>query len=162
MRTFDPMRNSDGSLCIFRVICLGVIALCMLAYASLSMLGCSGNGSVDTASNGVQKSESLPAEEHVVSGSERMLALKTLNEASAYYRECGGFNKGFEGCVFEFPASVLKYYDAASQAADDGFLVSLKAKSDNDDHDCALFETDVTGAVRAYDAQGRISENCLK
>lgn len=161
MRSFDPMRNSDGSLCIFRVICLGVIALCMLAYASLSMLGCSGSKTSDVINEKTQDSSPLQ-EEDTVSGSERMLALKTLNEASVYYRECGGLNKGFEGCVFEFPASVLKYYDAAAQAADDGFLVSLKAKSDNDDRECALFETDVTGAVRAYDAQGKISENCLK
>lgn len=161
MRTFDPMHNSDGSLCIFRVICLGVIALCMLAYASLSMLGCSGSKTSEVINEKSQSNSPLQ-EENTVSGSERKLALNTLNEASAYYRECGGLNKGFEGCVFEFPASVLKYYDATAQAADDGFLVSLKAKSDNDDHDCALFETDVTGAVRAYDAQGKISENCLK
>ena len=161
MRTFDPMHNSDGSLCIFRVVCLGVIALCMLAYASLSMLGCSGNRTSDTVSKKVQDSSSSQ-EENTALGSERQLALKTLNEASAYYRECGGLNKGFEGCMFEFPASVLKYYEAAAQAADDGFLVSLKAKSDNGDHDCVLFETDVTGAVRAYDAQGKVSENCLK
>lgn len=164
--SFDPVRNDDGSLSIFRITCLGILALCMLSYGSLSLFGCSDTqDAVQTQS----KENSAVVEENVKDNSDTVAdgandlqkqVVKSMQEAVAYYRECGAINKGFEGCNFTFPANVLKYYVATAQAADDGFTVSLKTQQEG--VNCALYETDISGVMRAFDSLGQSNDNCLK
>ena len=169
MRRFDPMHNEDGSVSIFRVSCLSIVALCMLVYASLNLLGCAGN----TVDDSVQSSnDDVVAEAQKIAESEtevapdsnsdrRALVLKNLNEAVAFYRDCGSINEGFEGCVFDFPKNVTTYYDVSTNAADDGFSIILKSKDDSDPK-CTFFEANSNGVMHAFDAESRESEECLK
>ncbi len=163
MRRFDAMHNDDGSVCIFRVSCLSIFAMCMLIYASLNLLGCSGVVADESEdAEVVAQSEKSSADAIADSNhARRLLALKTLNEASAFYRDCGSINEGFEGCVFDFPQSVTTYYDVSANAADDGFAIFLKAK-DNSDPQCTFFEANSNGVLHAFDAQSKESAACLK
>lgn len=166
MRRFDPMHNEDGSVSIFRVSCLSVVAMCMLIYASLNLLGCAGSSVDDLSSKQDSEQNDVKAESVDNSGSDftndrRHIAQKTLNEAVAFYRDCGSINQGFEGCVFDFSKNVTTYYDVSANAADDGFAVILKAKDDGDPR-CTFFEADSNGILSAFDAQGNKSDECLK
>lgn len=166
MRRFDPMRNDDGSVCIFRVSCLSIVALCMLIYASLNLLGCAGSSPDDISSNKDHAENDVSSESSAGKSSDfiydrRQIAQKTLNEAVAFYRDCGSINQGFEGCVFDFSKNVTTYYDVSANAADDGFAVILKAKDDSDPK-CTFFEADSNGILSAFDAQGNKSDECLK
>lgn len=166
MRRFDPMRNEDGSVCIFRVSCLSIVALCMLIYASMTLLGCAGSSADDISSKQEASADAVhsePSEERTAdfTGDRRQIAQKTLNEAVAFYRDCGSINQGFEGCVFDFSKNVTTYYDVSANAADDGFAVILKAKDDSDPK-CTFFEADSNGILSAFDARGNKSDECLK
>lgn len=163
MHKFDPMRNDDGSLSLFRISCMGVFAVCLLSYASLSILGCSDSVesiAVNEGSSATNEAESDDAKEEGDKISEHAEVIKSMQEAVAYYRECGSLNKGFVGCSFEFPENIKSEYLINSQASDDGFYISMKAV--RDDERCALFETDVSGALHAFDRTGQSDENCLK
>lgn len=164
--SFDPMRNDDGSLSIFRIFCLGIIALCMFLYGSLTILGCSDTkDAVQRPSENNSKvatDEASSAAAMLDSDAQNLQAqvVKAMQEAVAYYRECGAINKGFEGCHFEFPQNILEFYEASAQAADDGFTVRLKSLQES--KHCALYETDISGVMRAFDSFGQSDENCLK
>ena len=71
----------------------------------------------------------------------RALAFAELDEAAAFFEDCGSINKGFAGCNFAFSDEVSRYYEGIAQAADDGFAVTLKAREGNPDRErCEVLE----------------------
>jgi hypothetical protein len=156
------IRNEDGQVSVFRLVCLLVAAGCMLAYGIVLCM------SGDAPSNGgkaAARQEQAAAVEEDDSDDEektaenvRAMAFRELDEADEYYRECGSFNEGFVGCDWKFSPSVSKYYEGRSVAVDDGFAITLSAKPGNPDRSkCALLEVTSGGSRTSLDAKGNAS-----
>lgn len=162
MRSFDPVRNEDGSLSFFRIGCLGVAALCMFSYAML-MLGCASthdDSLRDAGSADLDDSAMIEEEKPDDSAALRVLAVDELKAAESYYRDCGALNKGFEGCVFKFSPDLLARYEMSETAADDGFAVSMRLKDPAQDPKCTLLKTDSSGLHEAFDSEGKENLEC--
>ncbi|MDY6322293.1 MAG: hypothetical protein SPL30_05205 [Succinivibrio sp.] len=169
-RSFSALRNPDGSVCAFRVVCLLVIALCLLAAGVLQLLH--NKKPVPEAPRSVapaaapqpqKKPEEPQSGKHALAEplKLRALAFAELDEAAAFFEDCGSINKGFAGCNFAFSDEVSRYYEGIAQAADDGFAVTLKAREGNPDRErCEVLELDSSGARRALDSQGKMTDGC--
>lgn len=157
------VRNEDGSVSVLRLICLVVLALCMLSYGIT--LFARDDDKALAQSNSISERESevsaavKDTDDDPDAGTVRAIAFRELDEADEYYRQCGTVNEGFVGCDWKFSPSVSKYYEGKSVAADDGFAITLSAKPGNPDRGrCALLEVTSGGDHTSLDEHGRVSE----
>ncbi len=158
------VRNGDGSVSVFRLCCLLVLAACMLAYGCVLALADDGGApsARQHASEGAQPGASAKADEEEEADTAegvRALAFRELDEADEYYRQCGSVNEGFVGCNWKFSPQVSKYYEGRSVAADDGFAITLSARPTNPDKGrCAVLEVTSGGSRTSLDEKGRASD----
>lgn len=159
------VRNDDGSVCVFRLCCLLVLAACMLAYGCVLAAQDDGGSGAAAQKPAAQDSAAQAARDvadgHGASSAEgvRALAFREIDEADEYYRGCGSVNEGFVGCSWKFSPEVSKYYEGRSVAADDGFAITLRAKPGNPDKGrCALLEATSDGSRTSLDDKGRASD----
>lgn len=157
------VRNDDGSVSVLRVVCLVVLAMCMLSYG-ITLCGRDDDKSL-TQNQTVSESHSevssviKDTDDDPDAGTVRAIAFRELDEADEYYRQCGTVNEGFVGCDWKFSPAVSKYYEGKSVAADDGFAITLSARPGNPDRDrCALLEVTSGGDHTSLDENGKTSE----
>ncbi|MGN0908150.1 MAG: hypothetical protein ACI4NA_00895 [Succinivibrio sp.] len=159
------VRNEDGSLSVFRLCCLLVLAACMLAYGiMLAAGGSSGeqarkaSGAAGGTASSAPSAPEAGAEEEATAEGVRAMAFRELDDADEYHRECGTVNDGFVGCSWKFSPAVSKYYEGRSVAADDGFAITLSAKPENPDRGkCAVLEVTSGGERTSLDEHGKAS-----
>lgn len=166
MRLFHPVFNEDGSVSLFRVTCLVVLALSMVACAVLKQDAGRDSAAVKNDPATVAQNlssealEELPPEVRLETV--RALAVSELYEGMEFFRACGTINQGFEGCNFTFSDKVLRSFISTVDAADDGFYLRLKAKGEQLNDLCVEFAADSSGnGVRAFDRQGDERQDCL-
>ena len=158
------VRNEDGSICVFRLCCLLVLAACMLAYGCVLAAQDEGGNGAAAQKPSAQASAAAPSKDEGETDASspegvRALAFREIDEADEYYRGCGSVNEGFVGCSWKFSPEVSKYYEGRSVAADDGFAITLRAKPGNPDKDkCALLEATSDGSRTSLDGKGRASD----
>ena len=88
---FHPIYNADGSLSPFRLTCLGVFVVCLLAYAVTVLIASSDN------SKGKGQEESVSAEIDAAALKLRSEALSDLADGYAFLKACNSINNGFSG-----------------------------------------------------------------
>lgn len=154
------VRNEDGSVCVFRLCCLLVLAACMLAYGCvLAAQDDGGKGAAAPKPAAHESADTQAKPGASTAEGVRAMAFREIDEADEYYRGCGSVNEGFVGCSWKFSPEVSKYYDGRSVAADDGFAITLRAKPGNPDGGkCALLEATSDGSRTSLDDKGRASD----
>ena len=166
MHKFNLLRNEDGSISYFRATCLIIVALCMVLYAFLDHTS-AGTQDGAAATEGEKTSalnavfENKAEQEAKLRLQRRQEALAELDDGRHFLTTCGNINAGFEGCRFEFSPQILQFYDAAVEAADDGFSLMLTAKGDQAADLCVTLGADSQGPVYALDKQGKRREECV-
>ncbi|MCR5536851.1 MAG: hypothetical protein K6F05_05490 [Succinivibrio sp.] len=163
----NPIYNADGTLSKFRIVCLLVIAVCMLAYGWLNFQA---ESSADTrsAANDVAAAQTaqedagegidlfLPAKNSFVQA--KVAAIDEFFESISFYNLCGSLNKGYEGCRFKYSDAVTSLYNVEAEASDDGFILNLKLIDPQKDTTCTAMSYSSSGDLFSYDEQGNHTE----
>ncbi len=151
---FHPIYNLNGRISIFRLICLLIIAVCMLLYGVLLLA--ESNNSINSNIDGddLAKKENVQIKNNTDSLTE---VIFELQNASAYLSSCGILNQGFEGCDINFSKKVSEKFLISVDLAEDGYSLELKSK--NTQH-CALILV-MNDEFKAYDEHGKIAKDCL-
>lgn len=183
---FHPIYNQDGTVAAFRVLCLVIVAFCMMAYAVI-FLGKSGVipeigeevHSQSTVSDEEAKAEAArkKAEHEKAAKAEaqaqarrqetlrleqvRNTALSELESGVHFLESCGAVNPGFEGCTLSFSKTVSGNYTVRSEAADDGFFILLEAQGKQLNDKCRTFFADSGGIYAATNQAGLDDPGCL-
>lgn len=164
---FHPLYNADGSLSVFRLICLTVTACCLLSYPFVKNSGQSSQSAASSQETASSKTSVLGS--FIESDEKKELkklqkirkdALVELKSGFDFLNSCGNINAGFEGCSFKFSEEVLKFYDAKVTTADDGFSIELKAKKDMQKDECVQFSINSLGEFKALDKMNRATDKC--
>ncbi len=162
MRSFHPIFNEDGTISLFRVGCLVVLALSVLAYFMLKPHD-GGNAFAKAVLSVDKKNEASGAKacEDYDLVAVRQMALAELNDGAEFFKACGNINFGFEGCNYQFSDKLLSFYIPRVYAADDGFTITLTAKGRQRLDDCVKFTVDSIGTFVALDNRGLETDKCL-
>lgn len=91
----------------------------------------------------------------------RKQALLELSDGAAFLNSCGNINSGYIGCRFSFSKKVSPYYDSTIEAADDGFMITLVAKGEQQKDGCTKFVVNSEGLYQAFNGQGIENEQCF-
>lgn len=161
MRSFHPIFNEDGTISLFRVACLVVLALSVLAYFMLKPHD-GGNALAANAAGQDQTGEAAVAEnsDDYDLVAVRQMAIAELNDGAEFFKACGNINFGFEGCNYQFSDKLLSFYIPGIYAADDGFTITLTAKGRQRLDDCVKFTVDSIGTFTALDKDGLATDKC--
>ena len=151
---FHPIYNPNGRISIFRLICLLIIAVCMLLYGVLLLAEPNGSINSDIDGDGLAKSENIQVKNKTDSLAE---VIFELQNASSYLSSCGILNQGFEGCDINFSKNISEKFLISIDLADDGYSLELKSK--NTQH-CALILV-MNDEFKVYDEHGKIAADCL-
>lgn len=151
---FHPIYNLNGRISIFRLICLLIIAACMLAYGVLLLTGANERTNLNIDSDELAKSENIQVRNKTDSLTE---VISELQNASYYLSSCGILNQGFEGCDINFSKNISEKFFISVDLAEDGYSLELKSK--NTQH-CALILV-MNDEFKAYDEHGKIAADCL-
>lgn len=165
---FNPIYNHDGSVSVFRVICLVVISLCMLSYAVI-LLSSSESTQVSAPAAVADEKPAPQVEQEKPQASVvridpvklRKQALNELASSIRYFEACGVLSRGYEGCHFAFSKVVTDRYEVTEDAVDDGFIISFKLKNSEEDSSCSLMSYSSSGDHLSHGADGRISDSCF-
>lgn len=161
MRSFHPIFNEDGTVSLFRVSCLAVLALSVLAYF---LLRPHDGGTAETLAAAGQDNVGELAQAQEIDDYDpllvRQMAIAELNDGAEFFKACGNINFGFEGCNYQFSDQLLSFYIPQVEAADDGFTITLTAKGRQRLDDCVKFTVDSIGTFVALDNQDRVTDKC--
>ena len=91
----------------------------------------------------------------------RKQALLELSDGAAFLNSCGNINSGYIGCRFSFSKKVSPYYDSTIEAADDGFMITLVAKGEQQQDGCVKFVVNSEGLYQAFNLQGVENQQCF-
>lgn len=153
---FHPIYNADGSLSPFRLTCLGVFVVCLLAYAVTVLIASSDN------SKGKGQEESVSAEIDAAALKLRSEALSDLADGYAFLKACNSINNGFSGCTWTVSDEVGKSYSHEVKFAKESFVLALALKDKNSSDICARLVLDSQGKFKAEDMGGRdITAKCF-
>lgn len=179
---FHPIYNQDGSVAVFRVLCLIIVAFCMMAYAVILLEKNSGGpeeegtqlrSGAPAAAAGAEEekakeeqarkkaAESRKQKEALRLEQVRNTALAELESGVHFLESCGAVNPGFEGCSLSFSETVTGNYRIRSEAADDGFFIQMEARSGQLKDKCRSFFVDSSGVYRATGSEGGDAPECL-
>lgn len=162
MRLFHPVFNEDGRISLFRVGCLLVAVLCLIAYVLLKREDHQAyEGSVFEESSGSSFSffKPKPKPEEIAKAN-REAALAELAQAADFLTQCGTINLGFEGCTFSFSDLVNQSFVPQIAAADDGFAVTLTAKGAQRSDACVTLTVTSQSEIIGFNAAGLKDSQC--
>ena len=142
---FHPIYNADGTLSRFRIACLGVFVVCLIAYAVTVLMTPSDNVKV--------QEESADTEIDAATLKLRTKALSDLADGFAFLKACDSINNGFSGCTWT--VSDVKF-------AKESFVLALALKDKTSSDICARLILDSQGKFKAEDSSGRdITAKCF-
>ena len=73
---------------------------------------------------------------------------------------CGELDNTFDNCSFDFTKEFTQYYQVKLDAFADGFDLTVKAKSNNNDS-CKLFKVDSNGSYTAFNQDNTQDDSCI-
>ena len=155
---FNPVFNQDGRVSYFRVTCLAIAIGCFVT-------GCVMHQETQEVTQVTDTVVSDEVAEVETSDSEnfekiRKLALSQIKNATLYLQTCGELDNTFDNCSFDFTKEFTQYYQVKLDAFADGFDLTVKAKSNNNDS-CKLFKVDSNGSYTAFNQDNTQDESCI-
>ena len=155
---FNPVFNQDGRVSYFRVTCLAIAIGCFVT-------GCVMHQETQEVTQVTDTVVSDEVAEVETSNSEnfeeiRKLALSQIKNATLYLQTCGELDNTFDNCSFDFTKEFTQYYQVKLDAFADGFDLTVKAKSNNNDS-CKLFKVDSNGSYTAFNQDNTQDESCI-
>lgn len=155
---FNPVFNQDGRVSYFRVTCLAIAIGCFVTGCVMHQETQEVTQVTDTVvSDEVAEVETSDSEnfEEI-----RKLALSQIKNATLYLQTCGELDNTFDNCSFDFTKEFTQYYQVKLDAFADGFDLTVKAKSNNNDS-CKLFKVDSNGSYTAFNKDNTQDESCI-
>ena len=155
---FNPVFNQDGRVSYFRVTCLAIAIGCFVTGCVMHQETQEVTQVTDTVvSDEVAEVETSDSEnfEEI-----RKLALSQIKNATLYLQTCGELDNTFDNCSFNFTKEFTQYYQVKLDAFADGFDLTVKAKSNNNDS-CKLFKVDSNGSYTAFNQDNTQDESCI-
>ena len=155
---FNPVFNQDGRVSYFRVTCLAIAIGCFVTGCVMHQETQEVTQVTDTVvSDEVAEVETSDSEnfEEI-----RKLALSQIKNATLYLQTCGELDNTFDNCSFDFTKELTQYYQVKLDAFADGFDLTVKAKSNNNDS-CKLFKVDSNGSYTAFNQDNTQDESCI-
>ena len=155
---FNPVFNQDGRVSCFRVTCLAIAIGCFVTGCVMHQETQEVTQVTDTVvSDEVAEVETSDSEnfEEI-----RKLALSQIKNATLYLQTCGELDNTFDNCSFDFTKEFTQYYQVKLDAFADGFDLTVKAKSNNNDS-CKLFKVDSNGSYTAFNQDNTQDESCI-
>ena len=155
---FNPVFNQDGRVSYFRVTCLAIAIGCFVTGCVMHQETQEVTQVTDTVvSDEVAEVETSDSEnfEEI-----RKLALSQIKNATLYLQTCGELDNTFDNCSFDFTKEFTQYYQVKLDAFADGFDLTIKAKSNNNDS-CKLFKVDSNGSYTAFNQDNTQDESCI-
>lgn len=155
---FNPVFNQDGRVSYFRVTCLAIAIGCFVTGCVMHQETQEVTQVTDTVvSDEVAEVETSDSEnfEEI-----RKLALSQIKNATLYLQTCGELDNTFDNCSFDFTKEFTQYYQVKLDAFADGFDLTVKAKSNNNDS-CKLFKVDSNGNYTAFNQDNTQDESCI-
>ena len=155
---FNPVFNQDGRVSYFRVTCLAIAIGCFVTGCVMHQETQDVTQVTDTVvSDEVAEVETSDSEnfEEI-----RKLALSQIKNATLYLQTCGELDNTFDNCSFDFTKEFTQYYQVKLDAFADGFDLTVKAKSNNNDS-CKLFKVDSNGSYTAFNQDNTQDESCI-
>lgn len=155
---FNPVFNQDGRVSYFRVTCLAIEIGCFVTGCVMHQETQEVTQVTDTVvSDEVAEVETSDSEnfEEI-----RKLALSQIKNATLYLQTCGELDNTFDNCSFDFTKEFTQYYQVKLDAFADGFDLTVKAKSNNNDS-CKLFKVDSNGSYTAFNQDNTQDESCI-
>ena len=155
---FNPVFNQDGRVSYFRVTCLAIAIGCFVTGCVMHQETQEVTQVTDTVvSDEVAEVETSDSEnfEEI-----RKLALSQIKNATLYLQTCGELDNTFDNCSFDFTKEFTQYYQVKLDAFADGFDLTVKAKSNNNDS-CKLFRVDSNGSYTAFNQDNTQDESCI-
>ena len=155
---FNPVFNQDGRVSYFRVTCLAIAIGCFVT-------GCVMHQETQEVTQVTDTVVSDEVAEVETSNSEnfeeiRKLALSQIKNATLYLQTCGELDNTFDNCSFDFTKEFTQYYQVKLDAFADGFDLTIKAKSNNNDS-CKLFKVDSNGSYTAFNQDNTQDDSCI-
>lgn len=155
---FNPVFNQDGRVSYFRVTCLAIaigcfVTGCVMHQETQEVTQVTDTVVIDEVAE-VETSDSENFEEI------RKLALSQIKNATLYLQTCGELDNTFDNCSFDFTKEFTQYYQVKLDAFADGFDLTVKAKSNNNDS-CKLFKVDSNGSYTAFNQDNTQDESCI-
>lgn len=155
---FNPVFNQDGRVSYFRVTCLAIAIGCFVT-------GCVMHHETQEVTQVTDTVVSDEVAEVETSDSEnfeeiRKLALSQIKNATLYLQTCGELDNTFDNCSFDFTKEFTQYYQVKLDAFADGFDLTVKAKSNNNDS-CKLFKVDSNGSYTAFNQDNTQDDSCI-
>ena len=155
---FNPVFNQDGRVSYFRVTCLAIAIGCFVTGCVMHQETQEVTQVTDTVvSDEVAEVETSDSEnfEEI-----RKLALSQIKNATLYLQTCAELDNTFDNCSFDFTKEFTQYYQVKLDAFADGFDLTVKAKSNNNDS-CKLFKVDSNGSYTAFNQDNTQDESCI-
>lgn len=155
---FNPVFNQDGRVSYFRVTCLAIAIGCFVTGCVMHQETQEVTQVTDTVvSDEVAEVETSDSEnfEEI-----RKLALSQIKNATLYLQTCGELDNTFDNCSFNFTKEFTQYYQVKLDAFADGFDLTVKAKSNNNDS-CKLFKVDSNGSYTAFNQDNTQDDSCI-
>lgn len=155
---FNPVFNQDGRVSYFRVTCLAIAIGCFVTGCVMHQETQEVTQVTDTVvSDEVAEVETSDSEnfEEI-----RKLALSQIKNATLYLQTCGELDNTFDNCSFDFTKEFTQYYQVKLDAFADGFDLTIKAKSNNNDS-CKLFKVDSNGSYTAFNQDNTQDDSCI-
>ena len=155
---FNPVFNQDGRVSYFRVTCLAIAIGCFVTGCVMHQETQEVTQVTDTVvSDEVAEVETSDSEnfEEI-----RKLALSQIKNATLYLQPCGELDNTFDNCSFDFTKEFTQYYQVKLDAFADGFDLTVKARSNNNDS-CKLFRVDSNGSYTAFNQDNTQDESCI-
>lgn len=155
---FNPVFNLDGRVSYFRVTCLAIAIGCFVTGCVMHQETQEVTQVTDTVvSDEVAEVETSDSEnfEEI-----RKLALSQIKNATLYLQTCGELDNTFDNCSFNFTKEFTQYYQVKLDAFADGFDLTIKAKSNNNDS-CKLFKVDSNGSYTAFNQDNTQDDSCI-
>lgn len=155
---FNPVFNQDGRVSYFRVTCLAIAIGCFVTGCVMHQETQEVTQVTDTVvSDEVAEVETSDSEnfEEI-----RKLALSQIKNATLYLQTCGELDNTFDNCSFDFTKEFTQYYQVKLDAFADGFDLTVKAKSNNNDS-CKLFKVDSNGSYTAFNQDNTQDKSCI-
>ena len=155
---FNPVFNQDGRVSYFRVTCLAIAIGCFVTGCVMHQETQEVTQVTDTVvSDEVAEVETSDSEnfEEI-----RKLALSQIKNATLYLQTCGELDNTCDNCSFDFTKEFTQYYQVKLDAFADGFDLTVKAKSNNNDS-CKLFKVDSNGSYTAFNQDNTQDESCI-
>ena len=155
---FNPVFNQDGRVSYFRVTCLAIaigcfVTGCVMHHETQEVTQVNDTVVSDEVAE-VETSDSENFEEI------RKLALSQIKNATLYLQTCGELDNTSDNCSFNFTKEFTQYYQVKLDAFADGFDLTIKAKSNNNDS-CKLFKVDSNGSYTAFNQDNTQDDSCI-